>query len=83
MTEAKANSWLDKVLFQISRAVHKYEKYYTFNQNQFDALVSFAYNLGTDRLNTLLQNGTRPKELITKYLVRYKYYRNEKTNKME
>ena len=35
------------------------KKNYNLNQNQFDSLVSFTYNLGQGRLNTLTKNRTK------------------------
>ena len=35
------------------------KKNYNLNQNQFDSLVSFTFNLGKGRLNTLTQNRTK------------------------
>ena len=37
---------------------------YRFNQNEFDALVSFAYNLGLGNLKKLTNNGKRNKGQI-------------------
>lgn len=37
---------------------------YRFNQNEFDALVSFAYNLGLGNLKKLTKNGKRNKGQI-------------------
>ena len=58
----------------------KYEKYvndmetefdYCFNQNEFDALVSFTYNCGKGNLYKLTQNGTRNVEQIAKAMPLY------------
>ena len=35
------------------------KKKYNLNQNQFDSLVSFTFNLGPGNLNTLTQNRTK------------------------
>ena len=56
ITIAKAEQLLAEDLSEAEAAVNKYSKY-SFNQNQFDALVSFAYNIGNiDKLTT---NGRR------------------------
>lgn len=48
--------------------VNKYMNTYNFNQNQFDALVSFAYNIGN--IDQLTQKGTRSiEEISTKMLL--------------
>ena len=49
--------------------VNQYDKIYRFNQNQFDALVSFAYNIGS--ITQLTKNGTRTKEQIADALLLY------------
>ena len=76
ITKEIAEEWLLKALkYKYERLVNKYDKYYTFTQNQFDALVSFAYNMGEENLNALLQNGTRTKEEISsKFLSFIKFY---------
>lgn len=56
ITQAQADAYLASDL-------EKYEKYVAntkldLNQNQFDALVSFAYNCGQGNLKTLTQNRT-------------------------
>lgn len=48
ITEQEASEFLNNQLLRFSRQVHQFilEKKLTINQNQFDALVSFSYNLG-------------------------------------
>ena len=46
------------------KKVMKYDSIYHYNQNEFDALVSFAYNVGS--IDGLTKNGTRTKVEITK-----------------
>lgn len=49
--------------------VNKYQPHYNFNQNQYDALVSFAYNIGS--IDGLTKNGTRSIEQIEKAIPLY------------
>lgn len=43
---------------------------YNFNQNEFDALVSFAFNVGS--INQLTGNGKRTKKIIADKMLLYK-----------
>ena len=49
--------------------VNKYNEVYNFNQNQFDALVSFAFNVGS--INQLTASGTRTLEQISSKITAY------------
>jgi lysozyme len=51
ITEAKASELLMAVLTKYEDAVNRYTQK-PINQNQFDALVSFTYNLGMESLRT-------------------------------
>ena len=84
VTKEVAEEWLIKTLkYKYERLVNKYDKYYTFNQNQFDALVSFTYNMGEKNLNNLLQNGTRSKELISSKILEYYNFYNTTSKKYQ
>lgn len=47
ITQAQADAYLVSDLAKFETKVNKYQGKYNFNQNQFDALVSFAYNVGS------------------------------------
>ncbi len=47
ITQSKADALLASDLAKFETKVNKYQGKYNFNQNQFDALVSFAYNIGS------------------------------------
>ena len=49
--------------------VNKYQSKYNFNQNQFDALCSFCYNLGS--IDQLTGNGTKSIEQISNDMLLY------------
>ena len=57
ITESKATEYLKEDVRTAEKAVTSLLKYYDFTQNQFDALVSFVYNLGETnfRKSTLLK----------------------------
>ena len=69
ISEAEAEAILLKDCDKFVAHVNSYQAYYNFNQNEFDAMVSFAFNIGSIR--QLTQRGTRPKNEITKYMAMY------------
>ena len=71
ITVAKADEYLKSDCKASENAVNKYQKKYNFNQNQFDALVSFTFNCGTGNLKTLLDNGNRDIDTISKKIPLY------------
>lgn len=58
ITQAKADEYLKKDLAKFEKAVDKINTV-DFNENQFSALVSFAYNCGTGNLNKLCIGRTK------------------------
>ena len=64
-TKEQATKWLAEELHTCEKAVSKYKG---LNQNQFDALVSFAYNCGTGALAKVMQvaDPTEKMRLYTK-----------------
>lgn len=69
ITKAKAEEYLIKDLVKAENQVNKYGCIYSFNQNEFDALVSFAFNIGS--IKGLAQNGTRTKSDIGSEILLY------------
>lgn len=72
ITEAQAEAYLRQDVAEAEAAVDKYSGY-GFNQNQFDALVSFAYNVGNGNLDNLTYGGRRRVEEISAKLPEYVY----------
>lgn len=68
ITREQAEEFLKADLKRFEEHVESYEKY-GWNQNEFDALVSFAFNVGNIR--QLTANGTRSRETIAKKIVEY------------
>lgn len=73
ITEAEAEAYLKSDIARFATYVNGLRsKYYSqMNQNQFDALVSFGFNLGTGNLAQLTQNGTRSLTSLPTYMVKY------------
>lgn len=71
ITQAEAEALLKKdVQNAVNHVNYMNNKYaYDFNQNEFDALVSFAYNIGS--INQLTANGTRSKKVIAEKMLLY------------
>ena len=69
ITKGKALELLKSDLARFEKNVMKYDSVYHYNQNEFDALVSFAYNVGS--IDGLTKNGTRTKSEIVKCMTMY------------
>ena len=70
ISQATADKWLKKSLNQkYLPKVMKYDGKYDWNQNQLDALVSFAYNIGS--IDQLTANGTRSIAQISAHITAY------------
>lgn len=72
ITQAKAEEILRQDLAdRYEPSINKYDSVYNFNQNEFDALVSFCYNCGAGNLRQLLKNGQATREQIREALPKY------------
>ena len=72
ITKGKALELLKSDLVLFEKKVMRYNDIYHYNQNEFDALVSFAYNVGS--IDGLTKNGARSKAEIAKCMTMYNRY---------
>lgn len=78
ITEEKATDLLRSDIARFERDVLYYNKIYKFTNNEFSALVSFAYNIGS--IAGLTKAGTRSKEQIANKMLEYCYASGKKLN---
>lgn len=69
ITKDEALSLLKKDIKRFETKVMKYNDCYNFTQNEFDALVSFAYNVGN--IDQLTAKGTRTRKEIVDAMLLY------------
>ena len=69
ITQVQAESFLKDDLIKFEKLVEKYDARYHWNQNQFDALVSFAFNVGN--IDQLTANGIRDTKTIAQKMLQY------------
>lgn len=70
ISEKTADNWLERSLnSKYLQKIMKYDKKYNWNQNEIDALVSFAYNIGS--IDGLTANGTRSRATIAAKILEY------------
>lgn len=69
ITESQAEKYLKEDLAKFEANVEKYNGKYSWNQNEFDALVSFAFNVGS--IDQLTASGTRSKCVIADKILLY------------
>ncbi len=69
VTQETAEMFLREDLIKFELKVSKYDSQYQWNQNEFDAMVSFAYNIGT--IDQLTDCGKRSREVIADKMLLY------------
>lgn len=69
ITQAQADKMLVEDVERFEKNVNKYYDKYRWNQNEFDALVSFTFNLGS--IDQLTAGGTRSREVIAEKMLQY------------
>lgn len=69
ITLEEADKMLREDVEKFEKKVDKYNNTYNFNENQFSALVSFAFNVGS--IDKLTANGTRSITVIREKMLLY------------
>lgn len=69
ITQQQADLYLQQDLIKFEVKVNKYNARYQWSQNEFDALVSFAFNIGN--IDQLTAKGSRPKKVIADKMLLY------------
>ncbi len=69
ITQVQAETYLVQDLAKYEKEVDKYQSKYKWNQNEFDALVSFAFNIGS--IGALTAGGTRSRKVIAEKMLSY------------
>lgn len=69
ISPVQAEAYLRTDLDKYEKKVEKYENRYRWTQNEFDAMASFAYNLGS--IDKLTADGTRTKTVIAEKILLY------------
>lgn len=69
ITQKQADNYLKSDLTRFEKHVMSFNKIYKWTQNEFDAMVSFAYNVGS--ITQLTANGTRTKKQISEKILAY------------
>lgn len=69
ITQEIADKFLEGDIEKYETIVNAYDSKYHWTQNEFDALVSFAFNIGN--ITGLTQGGTRSKQTIAEKMLLY------------
>ena len=67
--QSQADLWLKQDLEKFEKKVMKYNNVYLWTQQEFDSLVSFAFNVGS--IDGLTAKGTRAKPQIAECMLSY------------
>lgn len=69
ITKAQAEEYLLQDIAKFEKHVSSYDSKYSWNQNEFDALVSFAFNIGN--IDQLTAKGSRRRSVIAEKMLLY------------
>lgn len=68
-SKKEIEAFFEEDLKKFEENVSRYDKLYHWNENEFDALVCFAYNIGS--IDSLVAKGKRSRAEIEYYWLRY------------
>lgn len=71
ISEEVATHFLIEDVQRVEPVINSYDGIYHWTQNEFDSLVSFAFNCGTGNLKKLLKYGQRTKSQIADAILLY------------
>lgn len=68
-TKKQVETFFESDLEKFETNVNRYDKLYRWNQNEFDAMVSFAFDVGS--IDGLTAKGSRSREAIVYFMRKY------------
>ena len=71
ITKEQAEELLDLDMVPIIKKLETYDSKYHWNENEFNALLSFGFNLGAGSINQVTASGTRTKAEIASKMLLY------------
>lgn len=71
ITEEQAEAFFDQDLAPCEKEAKKWDPTYRWTQGEFDAIVSFLFNLGPGKMSDLVQSGRRTKAEIADAFLMY------------
>ena len=74
-TKEQAEQWFVEDIERAEKQVNKYDNTYHFTDNEYSALVSFAFNVGN--INQLTAKGTRSREQIKTAWLKYNKHKGK------
>ena len=71
ITTAQAEDYLEADMKPIIQKLNAYDPEYHWNENEFNALLSFGFNLGVGSIDQVTANGSRTKGEISSKMLLY------------
>ena len=71
ISKEQAEELLDLDMVPIIKKLESYDSKYHWNENEFNALISFGFNLGVGSIDQVTASGTRTKDEIASKMLLY------------